>query len=71
MAETLEMLDPKNTNKNSSGKDDKATDSDEGYTILPSNGPGLAGDDGDQVVDGGDDDGIDDEEEDVIDDEEF
>ena len=27
-------------------------DDDEGYDILPSNGPGLAGDDGEQVVNG-------------------
>jgi hypothetical protein len=28
-------------------------DDDEGYDILPSNGPGLAGDDGEQVVNEG------------------
>lgn len=32
-------------------RDSDQDDTDEGYDILPSNGPGLAGDDGEQVVD--------------------
>lgn len=42
----------------------KDEDENEGYDILPSNGPGLTGDDGEQVIDSGDTDDEDEDEKD-------
>ena len=41
--------------------EEEEIDDEEAYDILPSNGPGLAGDDGEQTVDGNEEEDDDDE----------
>ncbi len=50
------MTDPKNKQVNPDIEREEENN-DEGYDILSSNGPGLAGDDGEQIVDDYDEEG--------------
>ena len=60
---SFEETDPKDIEANDQDIEE-TEDSDEGYDILPSNGPGLAGDDGEQVIDELEEDDLEEDEED-------
>ena len=62
-----EAINPRDIEDAGTSSDRERPEQDEeeqGWDILPSNGPGLAGDDGEQVVDDDDDNDEDDEEDD-------